>query len=199
MSEQLGLTLPQTLALMAFLHAGSAQIIAYQIWPEVWSFAALLAVVGVSASVNLRLVLMSASMRGWVDHVPGRILYPLAHFLTDMTWALSVAYRARGGRDLGVFLGAAIATWIAWIVAAAPGYLMVQLIRDPKVYGLDLMTVILFSTMATPVLRRSPIRWPFLVAGAVSIVTWLAFGGFWFMFVGALAGACAAAFAETTA
>lgn len=195
MSEQLGLTLPQTLALMAFLHAGSAQIISYQLWQEVWTVASLLAVIGVSASVNLRLVLMGASMRGWIDHVPGRIVYPLALYLTDMTWALSIAYRARGGRDLGVFLGSAISTWIAWIVMAIPGYVMVSLIHDPRVFGLDLMTVILFSTMATPVLRRSPVRMPFVVAGLVSVVTWLALGGFWFMVVGALAGAFAAAFA----
>ncbi len=193
LSAQRGLTLFETWALTTFLNAGAAQAVAYQVWPEVWSLAALIAVVGVVFTVNARLMLMSASFRPWLGNLPARQVYPSFAVFTDMNWSLGVAYHARGGRDAGMLVGAGLFTSLVWSLAAIPGWLMVAHVADPRVYALDLMLVVMFSTMSIPVMRRARALAPFVVAGVVALAVGALAPGFWFIVAGALAGAVAGA------
>lgn len=199
LSAQKGLTLFQTWALTSFLNGGAAQIVGYQIWPQVWTPAALIAVVGVVSTVNLRFLLMGASLRPWLGNLPSPFVYASHSILTDLNWSLAVGYRARGGRDVGMLIGAGLFAWVVWSLCVIPGWLAVAFVADPRRWGLDLMMVVMFSTMSVPVLRRARRLAPFLVAGAVGLVVGFLFEGFWFIIAGALAGAAVGAFGADNA
>lgn len=194
LSAQKGLTLFQAWALTSFLNGGAAQIVGFQVWPQVWTPATLIAVVGVVSTVNLRFLLMGASLRPWMHALPAPFVYASHAVLTDLNWSLAIGYHARGGRDIGVLIGAGLFAWAVWSFCVLPGWLLVSFVADPRRWGLDLMMVVMFSTMCVPVLRRARRLAPFFVAGAVGLATGFLFGGFWFIIVGALAGALVGAF-----
>jgi predicted branched-subunit amino acid permease len=197
LSAQKGLTFWETFGMSGVLFAGASQAMAYEMWPNhAWSMASLLAVVGVVAAVNARLFLMGASLRPWLSQAPASLIYPNLALMTDMNWSLGIAHRARGGSDVGVFLGVGLLSWLVWTPFCMAGWALTNFVADPKKYALDLMMVVVFSAMSIGVFRRARSVFPFLVAGAVALAAAWLLPGFWFIVVGALAGALAAAARE---
>lgn len=196
LSAQKGLDFLETFAMSGLLFAGAAQATAMELWrPGGWSLASLLAVVGVVAAVNARMFLQGASLRPWLSNAPASTIYPNLALMTDMNWSLGVSYRARGGNDIGMFISIGVISWLVWTPACMIGYELTNYVADPKRYALDLMIVVVFSALSINVFRRAT-RWPpFIVAGLVALLASWLLPGFWFVVIGAVAGAMAAAFA----
>ncbi|MBM7328534.1 AzlC family ABC transporter permease, partial [Agrobacterium sp. S2] len=113
---------PLEASLMSLLvFAGGSQFVAMDLWthPASWSalgFAALL--------VNLRHVLMSASIAGKLDDFRGWRKYAAMLVLTDESWALS-EFRVIANRlTAGFFTGAALSIYIVWNLATLTGALL---------------------------------------------------------------------------
>lgn len=193
---QKGLTLGQALAMSAFVFAGVSQMVALEVWREAWSPTTLVELAAVTAIINARMVLMSASLQPWLARDPlGRNALNL-FLLTDANWLIGTRYRAEGGRDLGVLLGAGIALWLIWVGATVPGYLAGALIAEPKRFGLDLVMPIFFAAMLAPLWRGPRPARPWAVAGIVALAVHAFVPGYAFVIVGALAGAFAGAFLD---
>ena len=195
LSAQTGLSFAETFGMSGVLFAGAAQAMATQLWPrDAWSLSLLLTMVGVVAAVNSRMFLMGASLRPWLSQAPPSLIYPHLALLTDMNWSLGVTYRARGGNDIGVVLGVGMLSWLVWTPACMAGWALTGAIADPRRYGLDLMMVVVFSAMSINVFKRARALAPFAVAAVVSLAAAHLLQGFWFIVIGALAGAAFAAF-----
>ena len=193
LAAQKGLTLLEILAMSAFVYAGATQLIAVQLWPETWTWTTFVTVVGLTAALNARLFLMTASLRPWLGRLPARHVYPHLLVVIDSTWAISIRYRAEGGTDPGILVGPGILSWFIWVAAVPLGYLTGAGIADPKAFGLDLMVMIIFVTMMVPVVRRATHLRPLFVAAGTGLAASWALPGFWFVILGALAGALTAA------
>jgi 4-azaleucine resistance transporter AzlC len=193
---QKGLTLGQTLSMSAFVYAGAAQMVALELWQQVWTPATILTLVAVTAVVNARMILMGAAIQPWLAKEPKvRTAFNL-FFLTDASWLIGSTYHAGGGRDVGVLLGSGLAIWGVWVLGTLPGYLAGSLVPQPERYGLDLVLPIFFATMLAPLWKGwGPAR-PWAVAGLVALVVHALVPGYAFIIAGALAGALAGAFLE---
>lgn len=195
-ASQKGLSLPETVAFSAFVFAGASQMVALELWADVWTLSALLQIMAVTALVNARMVLMSAAVQPWMAGGP-RSLNTLSLFLfTDASFILSAPAREEAGRDLGLLLGSGIALWIAWTLATVPGYLAGALVGEPRRYGLDLVLPIFFSALLVPLWRGWRPALPWAVAGGVALLIQALVPGYLFILVGALAGALAGAFSR---
>jgi len=194
-AAQKGLTFGEAVLMNAIVCAAAAQMVALQLWPQEWSWAHVAAVAGAAGMVNMRFVLSGASLRPWLSPVRAGFVYPMLGVLTDGAWAASIRYNAEGGRDFGFAVGGAAFLWAIWVVAAAPGYFLGALIDNPRAFGLDLLIALTFAATLTPILKRTRDFLPFGVAGAVGLATALLIDGYWFIPVGALSGALAAAIA----
>ncbi len=194
-AAQKGLTLTDALLMNAIVCAAASELVALQLWGADWTLVQILAVASVTAAVNLRFVLQGASLRPWLGPVPARFVYPMLGVLTDGAWATAVRYNAEGGRDFGVAFGSAFFLWAVWVLATIPGYLIGALVDDPRRWGLDLITVILFTATVTPILRRTRAVLVPAVAGAAGLAASQLLPGYWFIVIGAFAGALAGAFA----
>lgn len=192
-AAQKGLTLAEAVAMNALVCAAAAQMVALQIWPGEWNWLHVLAVAGVAFMVNMRFVLSGASLRPWLAPVPAGFVYPVLGVLTDPAWATSIRYRSDGGRDFGFVAGASIFLWLVWVVASLPGYFIGALIADPSVYGLDLLIAFTFVATLTPILKRSRDYLPFVAGAVVGLAASFLVEGFWFIPIGAVAGAVLAA------
>jgi 4-azaleucine resistance transporter AzlC len=195
-AERKGLSVIDNLAMNLFVYAGMSQIVAMEAWPERFSVVTLASLALLCATVNARMLLMSASLQPWLRTLPPWQVYPGLHILTDPSWLIAMRYRAEGGSDAGVFFGASAIAALAWMSAITTGYLAGALIADPRRYGIDLVMPIFFAAMLVPLWRggRRSIAW--LVAGVVALIVQQFVGGWWFMVVGALAGAVAGGFLD---
>lgn len=65
--ELKGLTLGESIGQSAIVYAGASQMLTLQIWQQDWTLGALLAAMGVTAAINARFLLMSATFRPWIE------------------------------------------------------------------------------------------------------------------------------------
>jgi predicted branched-subunit amino acid permease len=196
-AAQKGLGLVEALAMSGFVFAGASQLVALEMWPTDWTVWAVLAVTAVTAAVNMRLFLMSAALRPWLAELPAPgTRYVALATLTDANWLIGMRYRAEGGGDLGIFLGAGLLLWAIWLIATAPGWFLGALIDDPKRFGLDLILPIFFAMMIVPLWRGGRDKLAWVVTGIVAVAVHVLAGGYWFIVAGALAGSLVAAFSD---
>lgn len=191
-----GFSLFDALVMSGTVYAGMAQMIVLESWPERLTGPAIVATVAVSALVNMRYLLIGATLRPWLEGEPSHKVYPTLFFLAEPNWLMSMRYRTDGGSDPGFLLGSGITIWATWTLSAAPGYWLGSAIGDPHKFGLDLVMPAFFVAMLVPLSRgkRGMIGW--IVGGAVAIAADQLLGGWWYLVAGALAGSIAGGFAR---
>ncbi len=192
-AAQKGLALWEAVAISAFVFAGAAQMVGLEIWREAWTPSTLLGLVVVTATINARMILMGAAIHPWIKGSPTGFQAVTLFLFTDASWLIGTRYRAEGGTDLGVLLGAGVALWVAWVLATVPGHLAGSLVANPKAFGLDLVMPIFFASMMVPLWRGAAKAVPWAVAGATALAVQALVPGYAFIVAGALAGALFAA------
>ena len=170
LAAQKGLTLAETVLMSALVYGGASQLVAMEVWKSPITLASVVSLAVVTAIVNARFILMGATLRPWLGTLPPWQVYPALNSTVDATWLVATRYRAEGGSDAAVFVGAGLALWVVWVGSAIPGYLLGTFIADPKRFGFDLMLPIFFAAMFVPLWRgaRRAIGW--VIAGAVALV-----------------------------
>lgn len=198
-ASQKGLTLWEALAFSAFVFAGASQMVALEIWTDVWTLAGLLGLVVVTTTVNARMILMGAAIQPWMAGMTRAQVAGSTFLMTDTNWLASMRYRSEGGSDRGVLLGSGLALWVSWILATAPGHLAGSFVANPEAFGLDLVMVMFFAAMIVPMWKGPRPAVPWLVAGATALAAQQLIGGYAFIVIGALAGALTGAFVDDDA
>ena len=194
-----GLSFHETMLMSVFVYAGVAQLVAMELWRPEWTWGAIAGLAVVTATVNARMILQGASLQPWFAKYPKALNAFHLFFFTDANWLIGTRYRAEGGRDLGVLVGAGLALWVVWAIATGAGYMLGALVSDPRRYGIDLVMPIFFAAMIVPLWRGRRGMVPWVVAGAVALATARLFDGYAFIIVGSLDGAITGAFRDDAA
>lgn len=194
-----GLSFLETMLMSAFVYAGVAQLVAMELWRPEWTWGAIAGLAVVTATVNARMVLQGASLQPWFAKYPKALNAFHLFFFTDANWLIGTRYRAEGGRDLGVLVGAGLVLWVVWAIATGGGYMLGALVSDPRRYGIDLVMPIFFAAMIVPLWRGRRGMVPWVVAGLVALITARLVDGYAFIIVGSLAGALTGAFRDDAA
>lgn len=179
------------LAMTSIVFAGMSQVLAVQSWPDQFTWGAVASLALITATVNMRFVLMGATLRPWLGTLPAWQSYPLLFLLTDGGWLLAVRYHDEGGKDASFYLGGALLGFTVWVLGTIPGYVLNASLANPRVFGLDMVMAAFFAAMLVPAWRGTRRAIPWVVAGVVAVtVEWLV-QGWWFIIAGALAGSIA--------
>jgi 4-azaleucine resistance transporter AzlC len=132
-----GLSLIEALAMSAIVYAGAAQFAALGLLMAGVPWVSILVV---TALLNARHALYSASLAPWFSSFPRRVRAIAAHPLTDEAYALTLpAFQRLGRADLPSYAIAAALTLPAWVLATLAGYLGGEVMPDPRVLGLDIV------------------------------------------------------------
>jgi predicted branched-subunit amino acid permease len=137
-AREAGLSLVEAMAMSTIVFAGGAQFAAVG---YIASGVAWPGIVLLTAFLNARHLLYAAGLAPYLADRSRAVRATLAFFLTDETFALSIAHFNRIGRaDLGGLAFAAFAaTFVPWNAATAAGVLLGGSIPDPKRIGLDVV------------------------------------------------------------
>ena len=128
----------------AVVYAGASQFTAVGLWQ--WPVPGLPIVI-TTFVVNLRHLMMSASMQPWLGIPARRSTFGLFFFLTDESWALSVSEFTRNGGSRRFFIGAALTLFVTWQLATVTGHLAGNVVQDPVALGLDFAFVAVFTVL----------------------------------------------------
>jgi predicted branched-subunit amino acid permease len=191
-----GFTLVESLLMNLLVYAGMSQMVALEVWPQQMTPSALAGLALIGATVNARLLLLSAGMRPWLGQLPAWQSYPLLQLLTDPGWIVAMRYRSEGGADLSIYLGGALIIFAFWMGATSAGYLLGALVANPRSIGLDLVMPVFFAAMLIPLWRGTTRAIPWIVAGGVALVVYYLVGGWWYVVAGGLAGSIAGGFVD---
>ena len=176
----------------AVVFAGGSQIVAAQ---QLLAGAGAVAALVAGLALNLRLLLVTASLR---DVYAGRPWWQVAlgaHLATDENWALLLAQRAKG-REVGYWylVGGGMCLLLVWCLATVAGAAFARAMPAPKSLGMDFAFTAAFIAISRSLFRGRADLLPW----GVSLAVVLAAVGFgllaapWALTLGGLAGATAA-------
>ncbi|AMK11797.1 4-azaleucine resistance transporter AzlC [Pseudodesulfovibrio indicus] len=185
LTREAGLTMLESVLSSGLIFAGSAQFVALDMWTHPLPVAALILTVCV---VNLRHVLMSASLTPWMQGLPPRATLPLLFLLVDESWAMTYGAAQRGKADLGFLLGSGLLLWVTWMSATITGRLLGSAIPDPQAFGLDFAFTAVFLSLLAGLWRGKGDIPPWLVATATALIVNHFVPGKWYIVAGGLAG-----------
>jgi predicted branched-subunit amino acid permease len=190
-AAQKGLSLGETLSLSAFVYAGASQMVGLEIWQQVWTPTTILTIMTVTAVVNARMILLSATLQPWLKDEPLARTALNLFLITEAGWLIGSRYHGEGGRNVGVLLGCGLILWLVWLAATFTGFFAGALVPEPRRFGLDLVMPVFFGVMLVPLWKGLKPALPWLVAGLVSLVVHALVPGYLFIIAGAIAGVIA--------
>ncbi len=180
-----GLTPLETIFMSLAVFAGAAQFIsATMIGMGVLDFTL---IVFTTLLINLRHLLMGASLAPHVARLPLARQALLAFLMVDESYAITIDRIARHGYSESHQLGTSGALFIAWAAATVAGVLVGEYIPDPLAWGLDFALPATFLALLIPRLDSAVSIAVCLVAAVVAVAAAVLLPGKWFIILAALA------------
>lgn len=176
----------------ATVFAGAAQIMAIE---RLVAGAGAIAAIVAAVALNLRLILITASVqnifqgRPWWQRLLG------AHMATDENWALLVATQVSGIKvGYWYLIGGGLCLLATWCIATVVGLLFASAIPEPRALGMDFAFTAAFIAIARSLWRGRADVIPWLISFTViALCTWTgALESSWALILGGLCGAASA-------
>jgi 4-azaleucine resistance transporter AzlC len=180
-----GLSPLETGLASATIFAGAAQFVAIDLWtnPAPWFLLTLTVFV-----VNLRHVLMGASLSRHLGDIPDRAHPLVMVLLVDEVWALAERRALRSTLTLPYYLGLGVPLLVNWTLATVIGAILGRGLGDPAAYGLDFAFSALFIAILAGFWKGSRTGAVLAVAAATAAITKLYVPGAWYIALGGVAG-----------
>ena len=165
LAAQAGMTELQVGIMGALVFGGSSQIVAVE---RLAAGAGATAAILAGLALNLRLLLVTASIRDVYLNRPIWQVVLGAHLTGDENWALMLARRGEG-REAGYWflVGAGACLVVTWIAASVAGVLFATAMPEPRAYGMDFAFTAAFIAIARSLWRGLDDALPWAMAFAV--------------------------------
>ncbi len=197
LAKQAGLTTLEVLLTSGLVFAGSAQFVALTLWTPTPSALPISALVVAVMIVNLRYVLLTATLRPLFERTSNFGGAWRMFLVTDENWAMTIAEMARGRGTSAFLLGGGVLVYSVWLASTLGGRLLGAAIDDPTKYGLDFAFTATFLALLLGMWRGKADILPWLVAAVVAIASAKLLGGSWYILIGGLAGSFVGAIIQT--
>ena len=196
LAGQAGLSPAESVLMSALVFAGAAQFVVLPLWHAAGALP-LGAIVAATLVVNLRFVLMSATLLPLFQRERPRWPAAKAFLISDENWALASADLARGRGSVGLLLGSGLVVYASWVTSCTLGRFAGALIGEPARWGLDFAFSASFLALLTGMWRGRASLLPVAVAAGAALVAERLLPGAWYIVVGALCGSAAGAWTTT--
>jgi len=195
LAGQAGVTPLEVLLMSALCFAGASQFVALESWTP--GNLPILGIVITTAIVNLRMLLMTATLRPLTRHLPMWKALLSVYLVADENWAMTMGQVSKGRGTVSFLVGSGVCSWLAWTGSTLVGRLLGAAIDDPTKYGLDFAFTATFIALLLGMWKGKGDLLPWIVAALVAIAASKLIPGNWYIVIGGLAGSLAGAIAET--
>ncbi|MEP2783740.1 MAG: AzlC family ABC transporter permease [Pseudoruegeria sp.] len=189
LTAQSGFLFSQATGMSALVFGGSAQLVAFD---QLMGGAGVGAAIFAGAALNMRILLITASMRGALINRPWWQVVASVYVATDASVALMQTAKSRGALASYWYLfGGGLLLFLVWILATAFGFLLSHGIPTPEKFGLDFAIVAVFVALLPGMWRGRSDVLPWCVAGAtvVAFQALVPSQASWGLIIGATLGA----------
>lgn len=193
LARQAGLSWFESVFMSAAVFAGSSQFVAVSMIASGYGAGQ---IVLAALLLNLRHLLMGASLAPYLAGVKIWKLALLAHGLNDESYALTISRFQRYGGSALYFLGAGVITFLGWVASSALAGAVGNVLGDPRRYGLDFAFLGAFIGLLVPQLKNRGAWVSFGTAAIVAILVSQELPGKWHIIIAALLAAAAGAVVE---
>ena len=194
LAGQAGMSVAEVALMSGLVFAGASQFVALDMWHP--GSLPILSIIVATAIVNLRVLLMSATLRPLVGHLPLPLALGAMFFVSDEQWAMTMAEVQKGKGSVAFLLGTGVLSWFSWTLSTLCGRVLGAFIDDPKTYGLDFAFTATFLALLLGMWRGKGDLVPWLVGALVAIAASQLIAGNWYIIIGGLAGSLAGAVVE---
>ncbi len=183
---------PLEVGLMSgMVFAGGAQFVALDIWQSPISISAL---TFSALLVNLRHMLMSASLGPKLTHFSPTQKILGFFFLTDEAWALAEHRALKCALTPLWCAGVALPLYFSWVISSALGAAIGSSLGDPGRFGLDFAFTAVFIALVMGFWKGPRTGAILAASGGAAVLTHMFIPGAWYIAAGALAGVFVAAY-----
>jgi 4-azaleucine resistance transporter AzlC len=186
LARQAKLSVLDAMLMSGLVYAGASQFVALSLWTAI-PFP-VTTIILTTFIVNMRHLLMGASLRPWFSELSPWKVYTSVFFMVDESWAMTMNDFAKGGRDAGFLLGSGFSLYIAWVSSAVIGRTVGTWIQNPAQWGLDFAFTAVFTALLVGMWKGKSNLLPCAVAAVVAVAAahWLP--GKWYILIGGFAG-----------
>jgi 4-azaleucine resistance transporter AzlC len=184
MARQAGLSWLESYTMSLLVFAGAAQFTAVSMLGAGGVQAAL--IVFTTLLINLRHLLMGASLAPYLQRLSVRWQALLAFGMVDESYAMTITrFTAKGASHL-YQLGANLALYLAWTTLSGVGAALGGLIRNPLRWGLDFAMPATFIVLLIPQLKGWKEVLVCVTAAALAVAGMTYLPGKWYIIIAAL-------------
>jgi predicted branched-subunit amino acid permease len=191
LADKKGLTALEVALMSGLVFAGSSQLVGIDLWrdPAPWGLLAL-----TTLTVNLRHVMMSASIARHMNGYPQGGRWLALFFLADEIWAMAERRAAdRGGLSPAFYAGLALTLYLNWVVWTAAGTALGALVANPAAWGFDFAFTAIFIGLIAGFWKGRATGVVVAVSALTAVLVERTAGGVWHIVAGGTAGIVAAA------
>lgn len=183
---------PAEITLMSFtVYAGASQFIAVDQWTVP---VAIGLIVGTTALVNLRHVIMGAALAPYLSGFRPWQRWAFVSIHADETWAMAIRRgRSPTGLTPAYIAGMVIPFYLNWPVWTALGASLGNLVEEPERYGIDFAFPAMFTVLIVGFWHGRRETVVIAVSATVAIAAKLLLPGVWYIFLGGTTGIVAGA------
>ena len=194
LASNAGLSTLQTVLMSVIVFAGSAQLMAVGFFAQGINPYAIIATTFI---VNLRHLLMSASLSPFMRKWRKREVTAFTFELTDETFGVHSLRFERGQTAAGAAISINLVCQLAWVAGSLLGAIAGSLIKDVRPFALDYALPAMFIALLVLQLRGRLFVWVAILSGVLSMVIWGAGLTQWNVILATVVGATAGAMVET--
>lgn len=192
LATQAAMGVVETGIMGSLVFAGASQIVAVE---RLVAGAGAVAAMVAGIALNLRFILITASIRSYFAGRPWWQVALGAHLSGDENWAVTVAAR-RAGHEVGYWhlLGGGVGLFVAWVASITAGVHFASAIPEPRALGLDFAFTAAYILIACNLWRGGQDIAPWVTAtGIVALSLWTdALDPSWALVLGGVSGAAVA-------
>ena len=189
-----GLTPFETIAMSIVVYAGSAQLMAVSLFQAgINPFS----IIATTFIVNLRHLLMSASLATYLEHWQKSEVAAFCYELTDESFGVHSLRFERGENAAPQTLAINFTCQLAWVAGTVLGALAGTLITDVKPFALDYALPAMFIALLVLQLKSKLHLLVAVVGGLLSIALWLGHVTQWNVILATILAATVGAGVET--
>jgi 4-azaleucine resistance transporter AzlC len=186
LGSQQGLSVIDIFVMSLFVYAGSSQFIAAAMMA---SGAEAISIISTTFLVNLRHLLMSASLSPHLKHISTGLQSLIAVGITDETFAVSRSFLNNYKASSGYFMGLHITSHVCWILSTVLGGVFGSKISEATKWGVDFALSAMFIGLLMMQVKSKKDIIVSLCSGALSLFLAINLQGNWNVIIAAVAAA----------